>query len=154
MSDYQAILEVLAKNQLSFLVTGTWAVKQVFPEKLKDYQVADCDIIMPNDILQIRKAIKLLNSLQWETSVWEEIVDENVSEKFLKGKYYIRCRYQQLTLDITYENDHFSWSELNDNTSYCANYQMVALDKILKLKKIKGRPVDHEVIRLFKQFEI
>lgn len=149
MSKYHEALNTLIDHQLDFLITGTWALKQAFPDKLKSYQVADCDIIVPNEILIIRKAIELLQSNGWEITVWEVVIDENVAADFLMGKYYIRCKYQQSILDITYENDYYTWEELNETKTDLGSYQMVALKKILRLKKIKNRPQDHKIIALF-----
>ncbi|MEL6558092.1 MAG: hypothetical protein AAFQ94_07905 [Bacteroidota bacterium] len=149
MSKYHEALNTLVDLQVDFLITGTWALKEVYPDKLKNYKVTDCDIIVPNEMSTIRKAIGLLKSIGWKTSVWEVVIDENVAADFLTGKYYIRCKHQEFVLDITYENDYYTWEELNEGKTDLANYQMVALNKILRLKKIKNRSQDHEIIALF-----
>lgn len=148
MNGYRKILDEFSKHGLEFLITGTWALKLAYPEKLKDYSVRDCDIIIKNDLVQIRKAVDLLLKNGWETTIWEEKIDFNITLEKLEGKYYIRARFQNHILDITYENKYYSWQILNDQKIKCEQFKMVSLEHILALKKIKGRPQDFDVIRL------
>jgi len=149
MSSYTKILDALAHNQLEFLVTGTWALQLAYPAKMKHYKVSDCDIVIKNDLNQIKTAITVLLAHHWHTTIWGEKVNTAVSAELLKGKYYIRAKFRDLVLDLTYESGHFSWQELIDQKRSCGWCQVVSTEQILFLKKIKNRPQDHEIIRLF-----
>ena len=148
MNSYRKILDEFIKYEIEFLITGTWALKLAYPETLKDYSVKDCDIIIKYDLVQIKSAIGLLLKNGWQTTIWEELIASNISIEKLEGKYYIRAKYKGLVLDLTYENDYYSWQELNKQRITFEQFKMVSVEQILSLKKIKGRPQDFDVIRL------
>ena len=137
MEDYLPILRSLADAGVEFAAIGTWAMKVYFPEKLTDYQLHDCDVVLAPDLENVRWAIHNLNESDWETRIWDERVDANVAPDFLLGKYYVRATQGKLTLDLTYEC-LIDWREMRPKISVRNGIPLAAIAHTLQLKRAKA----------------
>lgn len=149
MHKYFPILKSLKQNRIRYLAIGTWALKLAYPKIMQGYQLSDCDILIENDLEQIRNCIRILKSKGWEVKVWGKEMDEIPSATFLKGKYYLRAKQGGLTLDLTYECPLFSWEDLYGARMEQDGFFLAGLDHILALKKAKGRAKDLETVGRF-----
>jgi len=150
LEKYVSILRELSAKEIDYVTIGTWALKRLFPDRMQNYPIKDCDLIIRNDLTEIRKTILLLHNANWQVTVWESDVDELVEAEFLKGKFYLRAKKAQLTLDITYECPFISWQALSGEASTIEGCKIASLQHILHLKRLKGSEGD---IRILKRFE-
>jgi hypothetical protein len=136
MEDYLPILRSLADAGVEFAAIGTWALKVYFPEKMKDYVLHDCDVVLAPDLGNVRLAIDLLIENGWETSIWGECVDANVSPSMLSGKYYVRAIAGDLRLDLTYECA-ISWIKMQSSIVHHLGTPLASISNIMQLRKLK-----------------
>lgn len=151
MKNYFEILNAFGNENIPYVAIGTWALKLAYPEKMNNYKINDCDIIVENDIRIIKKIIRILKAKNWITTVWEVEINDKVSEQFLLNKYYLRARQGVLTLDITYECPYIAWESLNTQKRIIKSFNLASLQHIIHLKRIKGTSKDLEVIEIFKK---
>lgn len=151
MQEYFDILKVFNENQIEYLIIGTYALKIYFPEKMNDYKINDCDILIENDIHEIQILIKLLIKFDWQVEVWNIAIDESVEAEFLKGKYYIRALKDDLCIDISYEYPLISWENIHGNKSELNEFPLASINDIFLLKKAKGTAKDLAIINLLQQ---
>lgn len=149
MEAYIPILEKLTNARINHLIIGTWALKYSYPEKMVRYQVTDCDILIENDLNQIRNCISQLMENDWVVTCWEEEVDDQVRREDLAGKFYLRATKPTMKLDITYECPFFEWQEMHNQKVVIDQLPMASLNHILSLKKIKGTDQDLKVAKWF-----
>lgn len=150
---YQNILRKLLLEEIQYVVIGTWALKKKYPEILTSYPVKDCDLIIDPSLSAIRRSIKTLKSNSWSVSVWENEIDETVERCFLKGKFYLRARKSELTLDITYECPFIPWKDLWKSRAKKSDIPLASMNHILYLKELKGTDHDKDIIKLFRSIE-
>jgi hypothetical protein len=143
MEDYLPILRSLVDAGVEFAAIGTWALKAYFPEKLKNYVLHDCDVALAPDLENVRRAIHHLNENGWQTDIWGECVDANVSPDFLRGKFYIRATQGKLTLDLTYEC-LIDWQETWPEIRVQDGIPLASIAQILKLKHAKALQLGQE----------
>lgn len=153
MQEYFNILRAFNENQIKYLAIGTWALKMYFPEKMKDYEINDCDILIENDIHEIRRLIKLLINYEWQVEVWNEEINESVKTNFLKGKYYIRVLKGNLCLDISYEYPLVYWADIYNDKIRLNSFYLASVNDIFFLKKAKGTKKDLAIINLLQQYK-
>ncbi|MGH1366584.1 MAG: hypothetical protein ACRBF0_23685 [Calditrichia bacterium] len=149
LEKYVSTLRQLSAENIAYVTIGTWALKCLFPDKMQGYPIKDCDLIIRNNMTEIRKAILLLRKNRWKVTVWESDVDEQVEAEFLKDKYYLRAKRAQLTLDITYECPFIRWQELSAKKSIIKGCNIASLQHILHLKQIKGSENDLLILKRF-----
>ena len=92
MENYFEILKTFEEEKIQYVAIGTWALKLVYPQTMRNYTINDCDLIIENDIQNIRKIIHVLKQKNWIVTVWEVEIDTTVKEDFLLNKYYLRAK--------------------------------------------------------------
>lgn len=152
MSRYLPILRQLQGAKSPFIIIGTYALKYCYPDKMHDYAVSDCDLVIPDDLATIRTAIRVLRQAKWETTLWQETIDEEVQAASLSGKYYIRAKKEDLIIDLTFESPFISFEQLFERHQVQRGLICASLDDILYLKRIKGRAIDFAVCKRFFKF--
>ncbi len=153
MNSYILILQQFNQQQIPYAVIGTWALKWMHPNIMQDYVVKDCDLLIANNITTIRQAIDILQKASWTVSVWETTINEMVDADFLKGKYYLRATKDDLILDLTYECPFIAWTTILNRQQVVRELTIANQIDILYLKRIKGRPIDFEIIKRFMTIE-
>lgn len=135
------------------MVIGTWALKKKYPAKLSGYPVKDCDLIIDPSFESIIRTVSVLTKSNWSVTVWEVEINETVQENFLKGKFYLRARKDELMLDITYECPFIPWQEFIAHKELFSGIPLASTDHILHLKELKGTDRDRRTIHLFRPIE-
>lgn len=143
---YESILQVISMHSIPYVVIGTWALKKYYPDQLHSYKIHDCDIHIRNSHEDVSRLIVLLKKYGWTVKLWGEEVVNTVSEKELKGKFYLRAEYEALQLDITFENDYMNWSELSTNSVMERDVTYASVETIMFLKRCKGTEKDMKVL--------
>lgn len=146
---YREILQQFSNNGVDYVAIGTWALKHAFPEKMKEYRIKDCDILIKLNISTIRTLIKILENNSWKVTLWEKAINEDIKIEDLNGKYYLRAKKDCCVMDITYESQYISWIDLLRESLQIENCTIASLHHILSLKKIKGTEKDLQVVRMF-----
>lgn len=72
---------------------------------LGDYHVPDADVVLPDDLENLSAAAETLMRRGWACTIWELPVGLPLTDKQIRGKYYIRARRAEQTIDLTYELD-------------------------------------------------
>lgn len=136
---YASTLKSLHAAGLPYVVIGTYALRIYFPEALRDYQVPDCDLVLCAE--DLNHAIELLLAEGWALTIWEEAVFGPVSAEDAAGKFYLRARRADATMDLTYECV-LPWPGIQARRIIWQGIPLAALVDIVALKRIKGQPKD------------
>lgn len=138
MEAYIPILRAFVGEDVEFAIIGTWALKVHFPEAMGDYVIHDCDLVVRPVEENVRRAVKVLLSANWKVTAWEEEVGESISMPDLVGKYYLRARTGELTLDATYECP-IAWEDMEKGIEWRNGLPLASVEDILQLKRLKAR---------------
>lgn len=136
MEDYLPILESLRQAGVAYAAIGTWALKVYFPEKMADYTLHDCDIVLAPTEDNVRLAIQVLQQQGWQTMVWGNAVDAGTDFAELAGKYYVRATSGEWVVDMTYECA-IDWSAMAGELQFLHGLPVAALAHIFALKRRK-----------------
>ena len=147
MEEYLPILRSLHALGVKLAVIGTWALKAYFPEKMRDYVLQDCDLVLATEEANIRLAIAILNQKSWTTTVWEEHVDAGTPSPEFVGKYYVRAKQANLVLDLTYECK-LDWQQMEAGIQWKLGLPLASLDNIVQLKRAKGLASDFALLEM------
>ena len=137
MEEYLPVLQELTRGGVRFAAIGTWALKVYFPEKMRDYVLHDCDIVLDPDFENVRLAIRVLRTAGWRVSVWGEEVSAAVPADFLRGKYYLRAVKDALNLDLTYECA-IAWREMEAEMVELHALPIASVAHVFHLKRKKA----------------
>ena len=150
MELYLPVLQKLTQSGVEYAAIGTWALKVYFPAQMRDYVLHDCDLVLAPSLENVQLASETLKEDGWEVKVWEEALPEDLTESFLKGKYYLRARKLDLALDLTYEC-RIPWEEMVQTSDPRMGVRLAAVAHILALKYQKMLEQGNE--DAFKRFE-
>ncbi len=150
--NYKNILQLFSENQLPYAVIGTWALKELYPQFMNDYRPKDCDLLIPNEPDIVRQFLNILEKNNWNLTLWGTPIRSAVSSDKLKGKFYVRAEKASLQLDITYENEYFSWEDISMGSHVCNQIHYASLDLILFLKRCKKSERSDSIIKRFDAF--
>lgn len=148
---YKKILQLFTEHELEYAVIGTWALKYLYPDRMNDYHPKDCDLLIPGSFEQIRRFIILLENEKWQILLWERPISSDVPPSELPGKFYIRAVREDLQLDLTYENDHFSWEEILRKSTLTKGIRTASLKQILFLKSLKENSEEDLILKRFSE---
>ncbi|MFN8395589.1 MAG: hypothetical protein U0176_13195 [Bacteroidia bacterium] len=138
MEAYISILEALVGEGVEFAVIGTWALKVHFPEAMRDYPVHDCDLVIRPEEENVRVAVRALRSQGWKVTVWERELGPEFVIADLGGKFYLRSRKEELTVDLTFECP-IPWYEMAAGIEWWNGLPLASVGDILDLKRRKAR---------------
>jgi hypothetical protein len=113
---------------------------------LAHYALPDCDIVLDPAQANIELAFACLQSEGWQMELWGEVLGEAPKEEALKGKFYLRALQNDLTLDMTYEC-LIEWEETMRGIILEDGLPWASIDDVLKLKRMKGKDSDWELLR-------
>lgn len=134
---YENALRSMREASIDYLAIGSWALKRADPENWHDYTPPDCDLLLPNSFVVLRKAIHLLNTLGWRTAIWETIVDGKEPDCQYEGKFYLRAQKATCQLDLTYEYPWLDWTTAWKNRLELDGINYAAIEDINYLRQLK-----------------
>jgi hypothetical protein len=137
MEDYLPILQLLHSSGVQFAAIGTWALKVYFPDKMADYVLHDCDVVLAPDLENVRRAIRVLRAAGWEVTSWDEPVFPDAAAAALNGRFYLRAFSGPLTLDLTYEC-LIDWDTMKQGITLQASVPLASVKDIFTLKLQQG----------------
>lgn len=137
MEAYIPALQSLVGEGVEFAIIGTWALKVHFPVAMRDYVIRDCDIVLQPTEENLRRAVRVLRGDGWRVTAWEEEVWDDFSGGDLAGKYYLRARFGELTLDATFECQ-IPWEAMAAGIDWRDGLPLASIKDILDLKRRKA----------------
>ena len=145
---YQATLHHLTQNNFPYLLMGTYALKLQYPDRMADYAVTDCDLLLPPDPVIVQQFVSTLMAAGWALTLWEEPLTGEEPAETYTGKFYVRAQRESAQLDLTYESPQ-DWPTAQAAAQTVNGLPVLATDQLLWLKSLKGRPVDRMICDRF-----
>lgn len=110
--------------------------------QLLDREVHDVDLFADFNEQNLRLIISLLESLDFEVYSWQDRIDSSVPMSLLKGRYYIRGIRDGFHVDVTYEEDGISYSEMQRYEYIKDGIRLYNCDGLIRLLSVSDRD-DH-----------
>ncbi len=146
---YLEIINTLQENNLSFVVTGTFALYLQDTSFAERYTIKDCDIFIDYKEEIIFSFVSLMKQEKWSVNVWKEEIDNQNLMPQLNGKYYIRCTKDDLVFDATYEHEAEIYGDPIKDLKIINGIPVIAADKILAGKRYRGTERDLRAVECF-----
>ncbi|TGE29077.1 hypothetical protein [Hymenobacter metallicola] len=144
---YRRTLHALVEAGLEFCVIGSLALRWQCPT-LAHWPAHDCDLLVPFDVAQLNRLVQLLQATGWELTLWQKPVPVPLTEAQLRGKYYLRARWQGAILDLSYENAFMRWEEFAPERHWQAGLPLASVPHLLYQCIRRNTPADREILRL------
>lgn len=147
---YIKTMQAFSAAQVRYVVIGTFGLL-LHGFIADDYVVNDCDVLLGVGEENLRGAWEVLAGAGWQTFLWEQQLNSFPSANELKGKYYIRARKANASIDLCFEYDDINaeqWLERKEqfNQVFVANSE-----DIIGLKRKNDREKDRLLLAKLKQ---
>lgn len=153
IKEYLSIAQRLSR-QCDCVLMGSLALYLEYPQVLKNFP-GDVDMMTSANEANLKNIIRVLKDGGFKLFSWQDEIDETVSCKLLKGRYYIRglkeIDKQSITVDITYESDVVEWQQVKDYYVENQGIKVFAKDVLITLLEISEKEKNQEQARLLRQ---
>lgn len=147
---YITTMQAFSAAQVEYVVIGTFGLL-LHGFIADDYVVNDCDVLLGGGEENLKRAWETVAGAGWQTFLWEQQLDSFPSANELKGKYYIRARKANASIDLCFEYHEIDVEQWLERKKQINQVFVADCEDIIGLKRKNDREKDRLVLAKLKQ---